>query len=286
MAKICERCKKEIPEDFVNLLCLECYKSQAGQAPAVQNPSNGITDPNYQENEEREDKEQWQANILQFSKTGILLWHPTKNMYEFIKKLCLDGILAHPQYPKYIWKPKIVDVGCGMGVGTNILSEEADFVWGIDKNEGSIKFAQQAFSRVKNGIYYSSQATFDQIDIMTDTREFLRFDVVVAIEIIEHIADFRKFLETLIRKFDKRKPEAPTTYFISTPNRNNKHIQKDRPKNPYHVREWTSGEFYDVLSGYFQKVELFNTMVEPIPKEEYRTTIHTPLLAKVSIPKI
>src|SRR3990167_2288256 len=282
--KVCEVCNKEIPDDFQNLLCLSCYEKQAQipkeepKAPPEANLSEreGIIDPNYQENPEKDDKEQWATNIRQFEKTGVLLWHPTRNIYEFIKTWCLDKVTAHVQYPKYIWKPKIVDVGCGIGVGTNILSEEADFVWGIDKNLNSIKFATQAFSRIKNGIYYSSQVTFEQMDIMEDSREFLKFDVVVVVEVIEHIKEAKRFIETLIRKFDKRKPEDPTTYFFSTPNRNNDKIQKDRPKNSYHVREYTSEEVMNLLRGFFSNVELFNDKGERVEGD----TKHTPILAK------
>ncbi|HEC65378.1 hypothetical protein LCGC14_1222630 [marine sediment metagenome] len=250
-------------------------------------PKNGITDPNYKENPEMEDKPQWEANIVQFAKSNILLWKPTRWMYEYVRESMLVKIQEHPQYPKFIWKPKVVDVGCGMGVGSNVLSQEADFVWGIDKNEASVSFAKQAFSRVKNGIYYSSQVTYDHMDILKDTREFLKFDVVVAIEIIEHIYDYKLFLETLIKKFDKRKEGYEATeYFISTPNRNNRNILKDHPQNKYHCREWTSSEYLAILKEYFKEVELFNSKGIPIPKDEYETTTHTPLLAKCSLPKL
>lgn len=320
--KKCEVCSKVIPDDFVNLLCIECYNRQAQEAeakkleeapevpqniqpidepsgkaaeslenaevketqsdvelePTAQSNRNGITDPNYQENPEAEDKEQVMANIGLFIKNGVLLWHPTRMMYEFIKNRCIKRATEHPQYPKFVWKPTIVDVGCGSGVGSNILSQEADFVWGIDKNETSIKFAQQAFTRVKNGIYYNSHVSFDQFDLINETRETMKFDVVVAIEVIEHIYDYRKFLQRLT-SFDTRAKENPTEYYISTPNRNNKNIQKDRPYNKYHVREYTSQEFVSVLSEFFKDIELFSSAGEPAPID----TNHTPILAKCKL---
>jgi 2-polyprenyl-3-methyl-5-hydroxy-6-metoxy-1,4-benzoquinol methylase len=115
---------------------------------------------------------------------------------------------------------------------------------------------------------------------MTDTREFAKFDVVVAIEIIEHIKNAKAFIEILVKKFDKRNKNDPTVYFFSTPNRNNKIIDKTHPRNNFHVREWTSGEFHKLLLQYFNKVELMNSRGEPIPLDEYETTVHTPILAK------
>ena len=307
--KQCEICNKEIPDDYQNLLCDDCYKSVAEEnerqkalqeeekaktievstkketppTEPILSDSSDIKDPNYQENPQMEDKEQYMANFSIFVKNGVFLWKPTRQMYEYIKTYCLDKITQHPQYPKFIWRPKIVDVGCGSGCGSNILSQEADFVWGIDKNKKTIDFAKQCFERIKNNIYYSSQVTFDNFDIMEDTRETMKFDVVVAIEIIEHISDHRKFIKTLINKFDKRKEGYEATeYFISTPNRNNKHIHKDKPFNPYHVKEFTSEEFWNVLSEYFDKIEFFAADGKPTE----RTTEHTPILAKVSQPKI
>lgn len=277
--KNCELCNTEIPENYGNLLCDSCYK----KLEAKKVSDNGIKNPDYRENPQMDDKEQWLTNIQLFQKNGVLLWKPTRMMYTFIKDYCMEKIQKHPQYPKFIWKPKIVDVGCGSGVGSNVLSQEADFVWGIDKNANSIKFAKEAFTRVKNGVYYSSQLTYDNIDIMEDDRETMKFDVVVAIEIIEHVENAKSFIERLIKKFDSRRPEDPTEYFISTPNRNNKSINDSGPTNPYHVREWTSSEFYDLLSSYFCSVEFFNSAGEPI--EGYETT-HTPLLAKCKNPKI
>lgn len=300
--KTCEICKVEIPEEYGNALCLEHYREMEAKANAPVMPQNalqeasedrfGITDPSYQFNPQMEDKEQYEANMGLFQKYHILLWKPTRTMYTFIKTYNLNKITQHPQYPKFIWKPRIVDVGCGSGVGSNVLSQEADFVWGIDKNATSIAFAKEAFTREKNGIYYSSQVTFDNLDIMEDTREFMQFDQVVAIEVIEHIYDTWKFLETLVKKFTKRNKKGnvvrddPTEFWFSSPNRNNDSIRKDKPYNQYHVREWTSGELLDVLSKYFEKVEMYNSAGVPIPKDEYRTTTHTPLLFKAELSRL
>jgi len=250
----------------------------------------------YTENPEQNDKNQVLTNLAQFIYThneekgqkGKLLWYPTRNMYNYIKNFCMKNVMAHPQYPKYIWKPKIVDVGCGLGVGSNIMSQEADFVWGIDKNKMSIEFAKEAFERQKNGIYYNSQLTFDKIDIIEENRELMKFDVVVAIEIIEHINDVHTFLKNIIQ-FTKRnkkgdcKIEGATEFFISTPNRNSPKIQDNQPANIYHCREWRKNEFHELLSKYFEKIELYDNKGIPQPDLEGKEDI---VLAKCSLPKL
>ena len=338
--KKCERCGSPIPDDYINLLCPECYnaitlehelrdkevqeqmkeeilknpnaptnpKNTAETAPVSEqktpqveikpepNQDNkfGITDPNYQENPEMDDKDQILANLAQFIYThnpikkmkGKLLWYPTRNMYTYIKNQCIKKVQAHAQFDKQIWKPNIVDVGCGSGVGSNILSQEAHFVWGIDKNEWSIEFAQEAFTREKNGIYYSPQVTFDLFDIMTDSRQVMQFDIVVAIEVIEHIYDTDKFLRALQRFTKKDKKgnvhvNPPTEFYISTPNRNSKKIRKDKPANTFHVREYTSQEYKALLLKYFEQVELFDNTGKPVADD----CVDDLVLAKCVYPK-
>lgn len=255
----------------------------------------GISDPTYKENPEADDKDQILANLAQFiythrdadhpkgKKHGILLYYPQRNMYQFIKNYSMRKAMSHPQYPKYLWKPKIVDVGCGSGVGSNIMSQEADMVWGIDKNEFSIEFAKECFTREKNGEYYSGQLTFDCIDLMKDTRTFMAFDIVVAIEVIEHVWDINGFLTQLKRftKRDKQGRPLDTEFFISTPNRAHAKLRKDRPENPFHVRELSSLEFCVLLRKHFLNVEILNQKGEPVPEDNDVDQI---VFAKCSLP--
>jgi 2-polyprenyl-3-methyl-5-hydroxy-6-metoxy-1,4-benzoquinol methylase len=184
-----------------------------------------------------------------------------------------------------------VDVGCGCGAGANIMSQESDFVWGIDKNEMSIKFAKECFERIKNQIYYSSQVTFDCMDIFEDTRETMKFDIVTCVEIIEHVNDYKRFLRLIIDKFSRKIDGGiydvlnPTEFFISTPNRANKRIMANTPGNKYHCREWTGTEFYNVLSEFFGHIVFHNSLGIEIPYEQISTTTHTPILAKCWGPK-
>lgn len=343
MNKICERCNVSIPDDFNNLLCMECYYviaeldekqkqeiEEQKQTELLKNPTSpthpdntpeiapvsspepqgealppevvtdcthkdcGILDPNYTHNPEMEDKNQILANLAQFiyshdpvkKRPGKLLWYPTRNMYTFIRNYARSKVMSHPQYPKQIWKPYIVDVGCGSGVGSNVLSQEAHFVWGIDKNEWSIEFAREAFNRERNNIYYSGQLTFDVFDIMSDTREIAQFDMVVAIEVIEHIRDVNRFLNAL-KRFTRKDKKGDchilnaTEFFFSTPNRNFHKIRKDRPENVYHVSEYTTEEYVKLLRRHFEKVEILNQKGEPIPED---SKIDEVILAKCIYP--
>jgi len=208
---------------------------------------------------------QYGKNLEMFRKSGKILYPPTLQMYTYIKNYCIDFAKNHPQYPDFVWKPKIIDIGCGGGFGSNIMSQEADFVWGIDVSEPNIHWCNTVFKREKNGVYYSPQVSFDVFDPITDPREVMAFDIVVCIEVIEHVQDYQKLIEFMKKRCKKDKkrnwmdvPDA-TKVFISSPNRNHHKISEEKPKNKFHVREWTAGELYDVLTKHFKYVQVLTT---------------------------
>lgn len=213
---------------------------------------------------------QYRRNIDMFFKTKKAVLQPsTRHIYEYIRDFCIDYVKNHPQYPKFIWKPKIVDVGCGGGFGSNILSQEADFLWGIDIDKESIQWANLVFARQKNNIYYSPQVAFENIDILNEPREISAFDIAVCVEVIEHVEDYHKLIEFLKRFCKKGKdgqylePPNSTFVFISTPNRNNPNIGQNQPRSKRHIREWTPEELYGVLIKHFKYVTLLNVKGEP-----------------------
>lgn len=229
-----------------------------------------ITEELYFENEmlDYTTGRQYMKNIHMFEKCGRILYDPTQKMYEHIKNYCVDFVKNNPQYPKFIWKPKICDMGCGGGYGSNLMSQEADFVWGIDKDRSSIAWAKAVFTRNKNNIYYTPQVTFDIIDILDEPREIQAFDIVACIEVIEHVEDYQKVLNFTKRLCKKDKQgnyiEHPdsTKVFISSPNRRGKHMGEIHPKNKFHVREWTPPELYKILEQNFKHVTLMNVLGE------------------------
>src|SRR3990167_8946717 len=288
MAKFCEKCGVEIPESYNNLLCSEHYTELSNKESQVkaENPVaspvvssthviNGISDPNYHENEQMEEIDMVSRMHGRFKGIGLVMPEPQRILYTAIKDWFRNEcVTKNVQYPKFIWKPTVADIGSGLGVGSNILSQEADYVLGVDKNEENIRFASQLFTREKNNMYWTSQLDFMVADVTSETREFMKFDFVVCVEVFEHLKDYGKLLEFL------RKLMKPTsTLFISTPNRNSDKIAKDKPRNEHHVFEPTSQEFKAMLSPYFSKVQLLDYSLNPVADD----TDITPIVAKVSL---
>jgi 2-polyprenyl-3-methyl-5-hydroxy-6-metoxy-1,4-benzoquinol methylase len=218
----------------------------------------------YQENDEKQEFPDFDKVYKRFKDKGIVKAPQQRRMYEAIAKNWCIG-------------KAVIDCGCGMGIGTNILGREALGAWGVDINEESVKSAKEMFENMK--------IKFEVVDLLSaPERPFATFDVVVCIEVIEHLKDFETLLTTLKRFGDERRK---TVFFISSPNRNSEDLGQDRPNNEFHVREWTAGEFYEVLTKHFGAVVMYSGLkVDTFSQEETvdGNTKETPLLAKCEFP--
>lgn len=195
-----------------------------------------------------------------FAKRGVVMPPEQRNIYEKVSEM-VTGLT-------------VIDIGCGTGIGTNILSREARYVWGIDYDAKNIEFAKQMFERKNtSGI---GMTEFEVLDLVKPpSRELSRFSVIVCVDVLEHIEDYQTALNTIKRFYDPGR----TTLFLSTPNRNAEKFKdnQDHPLNPHHIREWTAAEFYDIMIKNFQGVTLFSwDMTTTVDLD----TKVTPLVAK------
>lgn len=223
-----------------------------------------------------------------FKGIGRVMPAPQRCIYENLKNQFLEDIKLVRGFPKIIHRPTVVDVGCGVGIGANILSQEAEFVWGIDSNKESIEFAKQMFTRNKNNIYYTPQITFDVIDVLNEPREMMTFDYVACVEVFEHIPrtgslDLLEFLNRFVHK-DKlgnwKEGTDRTRIYLTTPNRNNPNLQKDTPRNEHHCFEPTPGEMYEYLVQHYKYVTVMSAAFE---LQELNTS-ESPIVYKLEIP--
>ncbi len=140
----------------------------------------------------------------------------------------------------------VVDIGCSVGIGSNILSHEARFVWGIDINKEAIEFATLAFKR--------PNLDFAVVDIENPpTREFAKFELVVMSECIEHLADVETGLGMVKRLMGK---DAIT--FITCPNGNNPEVIAHENEHGFHIQHWKAGEAYSLLIKHFKSVVMYS----------------------------
>jgi len=162
---------------------------------------------------------------------GIELEH--MHRYLIAKKLC--------------YKKVVLDIASGEGYGTNILSEVASSVFGVDISKDAIEFANKNYIK-KNLRYVEGDCTKIPFDDNT-------FDVVVSFETIEHHDKHDEMLSEI-----KRVLKSNGILIISCPDKLN---YSDKPgySNPYHVKELYVDEFEKLVNNYFKKSKLVSQRV-------------------------
>jgi len=130
----------------------------------------------------------------------------------------------------------VLDVGFGLGYGLNILAIKAREVSGVDVDVKVLDYCRDTVEGrnprlVHLGLYDGYNLPFPNG----------HFDIVTCVDVLEHVEDYHRFLDELLRVADKG-------VFISTPNRRPEYTNSDgTPKNFWHLREWTFGELEAIL---------------------------------------
>lgn len=166
------------------------------------------------------------------------------------------------------------DVGCAVGIGSNILSHRSLSVWAVDVEPELVDFARAMFA--------NPRLSFDIYDILNPpVRPHYAFDVILFLEVIEHLP--RDQWDRAMNNLKKFFREG-TVGFISTPNRSAPHLGHDHPTNELHTYEAPAGEFYEFLTRHFQHVVLYSVpKLATLGESETidGSSTETPVLAKV-----
>jgi SAM-dependent methyltransferase len=137
---------------------------------------------------------------------------------------------------------RVVDLACGEGYGSKVLSRTARSVVGVDANPEAFEHARSK---------YTSRTTRFERDLIDTWQGDV--DCVVFLQTIEHVADADA---TLAHVRDLIGPAGIA--FISTPNLLT--IAPEGAKksdNPWHVREYRADEFRELCERTFDSVDLY-----------------------------
>jgi len=138
----------------------------------------------------------------------------------------------------------VLDAGCGSGYGSALLAESARSVIGVDIAAEAVAYARHQFTAPRLAFVQASCTSLPFPDAS--------FDLVVAFELIEHLADWSGLLME-IRRVLANEGEC----VISTPNLSYYAESRRRSgPNPFHVHEFDSEEFSTELGKVFPAVSL------------------------------
>ena len=87
-----------------------------------------------------------------------------------------------------------------------------------------------------------------------------KFDLAISIDVIEHIKDYKSFLDKFVQLSDYA--------IIATPNRDRYYKKEEivAPPYKYHTQEFDAGELYFILKMYYKDVKLYS-LPDPLKTE-------------------
>jgi SAM-dependent methyltransferase len=145
---------------------------------------------------------------------------------------------------RYASGKRVLDAGCGAGYGAAELAGRARAVIGLDISAQAIEYASTNFTRDNLAFLVASAA---RLPIRSES-----LDLIAAFEVIEHLPDWRPFLDEAGRVL------APDGILIvSTPNKSYyAESRKIEGPNPFHEHEFEAPEFVAELRRAFGEVTL------------------------------
>jgi len=138
----------------------------------------------------------------------------------------------------------VLEVGCGEGYGSHLLSRHVKKVVGLDINAKTINHASNKYCS-QNCIF----KTYDGVNIPYKNNIF---DAVISFQVIEHIQDDTNYVSEIHRVLKQK-----SIFILTTPNRTYRLNPGQRPWNRFHVREYSANSLKDLLGNMFSDVKIW-----------------------------
>lgn len=135
----------------------------------------------------------------------------------------------------------LLEVGCGEGYGTKMISNKVKKIVGLDVDKNLIVYAAEKYSS-ENCIYQY----YDGKKIPFDNNTF---DAAISFQVIEHIDDDRNYISEVNRVL---KPSG--IFILTTPNRLTRLKDGQKPYNKFHIREYSPQQLNHLLRNDFNEV--------------------------------
>jgi len=135
----------------------------------------------------------------------------------------------------------VLEVGFGEGYGPVALADDVSAYEGLEVDTEALDHVTAV--PLQNNVSFR---TYDGVSIPFADNSF---DVVFALQVIEHVHQLELWLTELERVCRVR-----GTILFTTPNRTHRVMDGERPWNRFHLVEWTPQEFDELLTHQFVRV--------------------------------
>ena len=138
----------------------------------------------------------------------------------------------------YALSRRVLDVACGCGYGTALLSKKSGIkALGLDLDGEAINWAKYHYGK------FAEYIQVDQDEYWPLKNK--KFDLVVSLETIEHVPNPKTFLNAI---YNALQPNG--ILVLSTPC--NETETRFKPTNPFHLREYTWDELGELVTEKFK----------------------------------
>ena len=111
----------------------------------------------------------------------------------YIRDIVVNHFLITSESNKLLKGKNILDVGCGGGISTEPLARMGAKLTGIDHSKALIEVARS------HSKFMNLKINYLNLDIQNLVKKKKKYDVVVALELLEHVKNFEKFCDFLTR---------------------------------------------------------------------------------------
>ena len=148
----------------------------------------------------------------------------------------------------FVKDKKVLDLACGEGYGSYILSKSAEYVVGIEIDEKTVKHASSKY--IRNNLEFI-QGSILKIPIEGEKL----FDVIVCFEAFEHVKEHEELMKEV-----KRLLKGDGIFIVSMPDKKS-HSDDITYNNPFHKKELYFAEFKESMQKNFNHVCFFGQRV-------------------------
>lgn len=159
----------------------------------------------------------------------------------------ISGPIRHQHHHRYLFATRfcsgldVLDVACGEGYGSALLSTVARSVVGVDLHADTVAFAERNYAKANLSFRQGDAAQIQDKEC---------FDIAVSFETIEHLGEHESFLNGL-----KRALRPGGLLIISSPDKNI-YTDADNHENEFHLKELDRSQFKSLMGRYFENVAI------------------------------